>query len=684
MEQIFLRGDTLNSLVVNPIISTDLAIAVRWLINIQHHFCRYRCEKVLEGLGVPDELANAIFTEQADLNYITIINLLDAFITSRPPLALDTNIQIFGELIGLTPVEMAVFRFVLIARTWVGIFNDVRNARYYSSSNDTYEILANCIGADLYDVELALHEKSPLALCGLVKQERGHTFIDHFRTMNVFGKLFSDKFNPQSLLEQFCTQISKPELNIADFDYLAEPMTLASKLISAALSLKQRGCNILIYGLPGTGKTEIARLLAYQNSQQVIGVSASFEQDVYGAKSRLNALLMCQKIYSKNAEHVVILDEADDVLPSQVGILLGNTDAQKLAINTILETNHCPCIWICNSIRQFDAAQLRRFSQIIQVSAPPKKTRLKIAQRYLQTTGVSAAYLDELAADDNVTPALLARLCANSHVLAEMPPSQKERYFDLMLNPMLEAQTGRNRIKPAKRVIRPELYNSDYSVSKLTNYLTQNTDLKLCLYGPPGTGKTSFAEYLAEQLGRPLLQKKASELLGSYVGETERAIAKAFSQAQNDEAILLLDEVDTLMGHRNQAERHWQKTMTNELLMQLDHYQGTLVCTTNFIEQIDAAALRRFDVKVQLSFLTLEQTKYLFIECVKALGLPEPSSQFITRLEGMPLTPADFELVKKQMRFNPIEQVDADVILAQLKAEIVTRGQVQPRMGFVH
>ncbi|MCC5451799.1 ATP-binding protein [Rheinheimera sp. UJ51] len=684
MEQIFLNGDKANTLVVNPIISTDLAIAVRWLINIQQHFCRYRCEKVLTGLGVPDELAFAIFTEEADLNYNAIINLLDTFIANRPPLALDKNIQVFGTMIGLTPIEIAVFRFVLIARTWVGIFNDVQNARYYSSSNDTYEILANCIGANLYDVELALHDKSPLALCGLVKQERGHTFIDHFRTMNVFGKLFSDQFNPQSLLEQFCTRISKPELNLTDFDYLAEQMTLASKLISAAINLKQRGCNILIYGLPGTGKTEIAKLLAYQNSQQVTGVSAGFEQEVYVAKSRLNALLMCQKIYGVNADHVVILDEADDVLPSQVGILLGNTDAQKLAINTILETNHCPCIWICNSIKQFDPAQLRRFSQIIPVNVPPKNTRLKIAQRYLQNTGVSAAYIDELAADDNVTPALLARLWANNNVLGEMPSSQKERYFDLVLNPMLEAQTGRTRIKPAKKRIRPELYNSDYSVAELINYLTQATDLKLCIYGPPGTGKTSFAKYLADQLGRPLLQKKASELLGSYVGETERAIAMAFCQAQNEEAILLLDEVDTLISHRNQTERHWQKTMTNELLMQLDHYQGILVCTTNFIEQIDAAALRRFDVKVQLSFLKPEQAKHLFHECVTGLGLSEPSSQSLASLERMQLTPADFELVKKQMRFKSFEEVNADIILTHLKAETVLRGQVQPRIGFVH
>ncbi|GHG74299.1 ATPase [Alishewanella longhuensis] len=684
MEQIFLKGDQANTLVVNPIISTDLAIAVRWLINIQQHFCRYRCEKVLTGLGVPDELAFAIFTEEADLNYNAIINLLDTFIANRPPLALDKNIQVFGTKIGLTPIEIAVFRFVLIARNWVGIFNDVRNARYYSSSNDTYEILANCIGADLYDVELALHDKSSLALCGLVKQERGHTFIDHFRTMNVFGKLFSDNFNPQSLLEQFCTRISKPELNISDFDYLTEQMALASKLISAAINLKQRGCNILIYGLPGTGKTEIAKLLAYQNSQQVTGVSAGFEQEVYGAKSRLNALLMCQKIYGANAEHVVILDEADDVLPSQIGILLGNADAQKLAINTILETNNCPCIWICNSIRQFDAAQLRRFSQIIPVNVPPKKTRLKIAQRYLQNTGVSAAYIDELAADDNVTPAFLARLWANNTVLGEMPPLQKERYFDLILNPMLEAQTGRNRIKPAKKSIRPELYNSDYSVSKLTNYLTQAADLKLCIYGPPGTGKTSFAQYLADQLGRPLLQKKASELLGSYVGETERAIAKAFSQAQSDNAILLLDEVDTLIGHRNQAEQHWQKTMTNELLMQLDHYQGTLVCTTNFIEQIDAAALRRFDVKVQLSFLKPEQAKCLFGECVKAFGLPAPSSSLLARLEGMQLTPADFELVKKQMRFSPIEWVDVDIVLKALQRELSLRATNVRKIGFVY
>ncbi|WP_241374094.1 AAA family ATPase, partial [Escherichia coli] len=80
----------------------------------------------------------------------------------------------------------------------------------------------------------------------------------------------------------------------------------------------------------------------------------------------------------------------------------------------------------------------------------------------------------------------------------------------------------------------------------------------LCFYGPPGTGKTVLAEHIAAQLDMPLLIRRASDLMSKYVGETEQQIAAMFSRAEEERALLLLDEADSFMQSRQGAVRNYE------------------------------------------------------------------------------------------------------------------------------
>ena len=123
------------------------------------------------------------------------------------------------------------------------------------------------------------------------------------------------------------------------------------------------------------------------------------------------------------------------------------------------------------------------------------------------------------------------------------------------------------------------------------------------LFGAPGTGKTAFANHLAEQLGLPLLIKRASDILGKYVGQSERNIARMFSQAQKQGALLLLDEADSLLGDRRDARAHWEIIQVNEMLTQMERFDGIFICTSKLMDKLDAASLRRFDFKVKFDYL---------------------------------------------------------------------------------
>ena len=94
----------------------------------------------------------------------------------------------------------------------------------------------------------------------------------------------------------------------------------------------------------------------------------------------------------------------------------------------------------------------------------------------------------------------------------------------------------------------------------------------LCLQGPPGTGKSAFARYLAERLGLEVRQKRASDLLSPWVGETEQPITAAFAEARDAGAFLIFDEADSLLGARESAHRSWEVSQVNEMLTWMESH----------------------------------------------------------------------------------------------------------------
>ena len=177
--------------------------------------------------------------------------------------------------------------------------------------------------------------------------------------------------------------------------------------------------------------------------------------------------------------------------------------------------------------------------------------------------------------------------------------------------------------------------------------------------------------------------KRVSDLVSPYVGVTEKNLARAFAAAGEEQAVLLLDEVDSFLQERRKATQSWEITAVNEMLTQMEHYRGLFIASTNLMDDLDAAALRRFDLKIQFGYLQPQQIGELFNAHLQALGLTDPGQCAGRRLAGEPcLTPGDFALVTRQARFRPFASAAelADALLAEsrLKAS-------GPRpIGFVH
>jgi AAA+ superfamily predicted ATPase len=227
------------------------------------------------------------------------------------------------------------------------------------------------------------------------------------------------------------------------------------------------------------------------------------------------------------------------------------------------------------------------------------------------------------------------------------------------------------------------LVNAGTNLEAVADGLAQTKEGRLCLYGPPGTGKTAFGRWLADKLGLPLHVKRASDLLSKFVGGTERNIARAFTEASDAGAVLLMDEVDSFLQDRAGAQRSWEVTEVNEMLSQMESFSGILIASTNLMDGLDQAALRRFDLKLKFDYLKPEQAWLLFERQCQSLGLGNPEIALKRELECLNvLTPGDFATVARQHRLRPARE--PSTILDALKAECMIKGGVvKASIGFV-
>lgn len=127
----------------------------------------------------------------------------------------------------------------------------------------------------------------------------------------------------------------------------------------------------------------------------------------------------------------------------------------------------------------------------------------------------------------------------------------------------------------------------------------------LCILfdGPPGTGKTFAAEVLANELNRPLERVHLPNLVSKWVGETGENLAKIFAAATANNAILLLDEADTLLSKRvsgssGKSSDRYANMEINILLQELERFNGISILTTNLEKSLDEALERRVQFRI--------------------------------------------------------------------------------------
>jgi len=236
-----------------------------------------------------------------------------------------------------------------------------------------------------------------------------------------------------------------------------------------------------------------------------------------------------------------------------------------------------------------------------------------------------------------------------------------ETVFDDVLGKTTKAMYGErkgNEYQKNANAYSTTLINSDCDLKSILDSLQTDSEARICLYGPPGTGKSAFVSHLTGHLGKSLISKKGSDILGKYIGETEQNLANAFAEASTNSGVLLLDEIDGLLFDRGHSSKTWQISMVNELLMQMDQFSGILVTTTNYFEKLDQAAMRRFDLKIKFDYLRPHQIEDLVKTYLKNFNL-DMNEVFLQKAKTLTkLTPGDFSNIARQSKISRISCVD--------------------------
>lgn len=119
----------------------------------------------------------------------------------------------------------------------------------------------------------------------------------------------------------------------------------------------------------------------------------------------------------------------------------------------------------------------------------------------------------------------------------------------------------------------------------------------LNLYGESGTGKTMAAEAVADRMDKNIIKATYADIESKWHGEGPQKLKAIFMAAQNQDAVLFIDEADSMLSSRLSSVSNGSEqainSMRSQLLICLENFDGVVIFATNLIKNYDPAFLTR-------------------------------------------------------------------------------------------
>ena len=542
-----------------------------------------------------------------------------------------------------------------------------------------------------------------------------YCIIDKDLDINKHIVDYLDGLNNEPLSSQFFTKFNGEAVPLEYHFSVKKHVDTIEKIIR---NRGEKECvNILLYGVPGTGKTEFCRSLGKHLELDIYDINKieNDERPGFGSRFRFSALKVCQNTMN-SAKSIVVIDEADEMLnggstASFFPFFKGaSRNTEKDLINDFLDNSAGVYFWVTNHYANIEESTRRRFDYSIEF----RKFTLAQRKQLWHTCIAKHGLIDHFTSEELSSLAKKYEINAGGIDIAlrnykrmtkgqsEVPGTErKTEIIDAILAPHISLIGGKAKQGANDPVAEYSLeglnIKGDHSIREtlevmrnFSKHLDENDkkptvrNMNLLLHGPPGTGKTEFAKFAAAELGRTLISRKGSDLLSMWVGGTEQQIREAFKEAEHEGGILFVDEADGLIHERTGAQRSWEVTQVNEFLSNMEEFRGILICATNFKKNMDSASIRRFNLKVEFDYLDADGKVIFFDRILKPLtakSITKVEKEELLKIEF--LTPGDFKVVKQKNGFLPKSKITNETIINELRDEVAAKNNIKTnKIGF--
>src|SRR5437870_6129767 len=398
---------------------------------------------------------------------------------------------------------------------------------------------------------------------------------------------------------------------------------------------------VLLYGVPGTGKTLLAKAVANESNAHFISISGpEIMSKFYGeSEARLREIF---KEAKEKSPSIIFIDEIDSIAPKReevTGEVERRVVSQLLSLMDGLEARgKVIVIAATNRPNAIDPALRRpgRFDREIEIKVPDKRGRHEILQIHTRHMPLTQDVdLEKLASvSHGFVGADLEYLCKEAamktlrRMLPELKLEEERLSPETLDNLIVTGEDFENSLKDIVPSAMREVYLATPDVkwadigglesvkrelAEAVEWPLRYSDLYSAIgyempkgvlpHGPSGTGKTLLAKAVATESEANFISIRGPELLSKWVGESERGVREVFRRArQASPCIIFFDEVDALAPTRGMGgDSMVTERVVSQLLTELDGIQSlqgvVVLAATNRIDIVDSALLRagRFD-----------------------------------------------------------------------------------------